>query len=156
MPVTATPTSQIVVTRDQVRLFMRDRAENNILLDAVQFSDNELNTATEFAVHAFNAVTPQSTWTPSNFPNPYVLLIGTVRFLLQSEAFQQIRNQSSYQDGEIAPIGLSDKMAAYAQLAQELKAEFNELTRGMKSEANCYAGFASLSSGYRNVGRSRM
>ena len=58
MPVVGTPTTPTVVSKDQVRMFMRDYASNNILLDDVQFTDNELNLAMEMAVSALNAVAP--------------------------------------------------------------------------------------------------
>ncbi len=157
MPATGTSTTSPIVSRDQVRLFLRDRANRNILLDDVQFADEDLNLALEMATSAFNAVTPQSTFTPATFPEhlEYVLLIGTVRFLLMSESFLQVRNQATYQDGDIAPIGIDDKQAAYAQLAQVLKAEWDELVRGVKTQNNMEGAYNSLGSGYRSVGRYR-
>lgn len=155
MPIVGTPTTPTVVSRAQVRMFLRDRADRNILLDDVQFADDDLNLAAEMATSAFNTVTPQSMYTPSSFPShlQYLLLIGTVRFLLMSESFLQIRNQSTYQDGDIAPIGIDDKQAAYAQLAQILKAEWDELTRGVKTQDNLEGAYNDLGSGYRNVSR---
>ena len=155
MPVTATPTTPTVVSRDQVRMFMRDRAENNILLDEVQFTDKELELALAMAVSAFNSVTPQSNMTPSSFPQwlMYVLLIGTVRFLLMSESFMQVRNQATVQDGDIAPIGISDKAALYSQLAQNLKQEWDELVRGIKTQNNMESAYNRLGSGYVNTSR---
>lgn len=136
-------------------MFLRDRADRNILLDDVQFSDADVNLAAEMAASAFNAVTPQSRFTPSSFPShlQYVLLIGTARFLMMSESFLQIRNQATYQDGDIAPIGIDDKQAAYMQLAQILKAEWDELVRGVKTQDNLESAYNSLGSGYRNVTR---
>lgn len=153
MPVVGTPTTPVVLTINQVRMFMRDRADKNILLDKVQFSDAEQNLAMEMAVYAYNAVTPQTNLIPSNFPNKYVLLVGTVRFLLQSESYLQARCQASYQDGDIAPIGIDDKAALYSQLAQELKAEWDSLVRGIKSQANMEGAYNQLSSGYVNTSR---
>lgn len=155
MPIVATPTTPTVVTKDQVRMFMRDYADNNILLDTVQFTDAELNNALEMAVSAFNAITPQSSLTPQTFPTHlrYLLLIGTTRFLLMSESFMQVRNQATVQDGDIAPIGISDKAALYAQLAKQLKDEWDELSRGIKTQNNMESGYNSLGSGYRNVSR---
>jgi len=157
MPVVGTPTTPVIVSKDQVRMFLRDRADRNILLDDVQFADEDLNLAMEMATSAFNAVTPQSYFTPSTFPEhlQYVLLIGTVRFLLMSESFLQVRNQATYQDGDIAPIGIDDKQAAYAQLAQVLKGEWDELVRGTKTQSNMEGAYQSLGSGYRHVGRFR-
>ena len=157
MPVVGTPTTPVIVSKDQVRMFLRDRADRNILLDDVQFADEDLNLAMEMATSAFNAVTPQSYFTPSTFPEhlQYVLLIGTVRFLLMSESFLQVRNQATYQDGDIAPIGIDDKQAAYAQLAQVVKAEWDELARGVKTQNNMEGGYNSLGSGYSYASRFR-
>lgn len=132
---------------------MRDRAPKNILLDDVQFTDQELDLAMEMATSAYNAVTPQSNVTPSTFPHKYVLLIGTVRFLLMSESFLQVRNQATVQDGDIAPIGIDDKAALYAQMAQGLKAEWDELVRGIKTQLNMESAYNTLGSGYLNVTR---
>ena len=155
MPVTGTPVTPSVVTKDQIRMFLRDRAENNILLDDVQFSDTELNTALEMTVSSYNAVTPQTNLTPQNFPTHlrYVLLIGTARYLLMSESFVQARNQATVQDGDIAPIGISDKAALYAQLSKDLKSEWDELVRGIKTQNNMESAYGTLGSGYKNVSR---
>ena len=157
MPVVGSPTTPVVVSKDQVRMFLRDRADKNILLDDVQFTDDELNFATEMTVSAFNAVTPQTRFTPSSFPEHlrYVLLLGTARFLLVSESFLQARNQATYQDGDIAPIGIDDKAALYSQMAASFKAEWDELVRGIKTQNNMESAYATLGSGYRNVSRHR-
>jgi hypothetical protein len=157
MSVVGTPATPFVVTKDQVRMFMRDRTDKNILLDDVQFTDEELNLAAEMAVSAFNSVTPQTHHTPSSFPDHlrYLLLIGIARFLLMSESFMQVRNQATYQDGDIAPIGIDDKAALYSQMAQALKAEWDELTRGIKTQNNMESAYNSVGSGYRNVSRYR-
>ena len=155
MPVVATPATPFIVTKDQVRMFMRDRANNNILLDTVQFTDDELNLAMDMAVSGFNTVTPQTNFTPQTFPShlKYLLLIGTTRFLLMSESFLQVRNQATVQDGDIAPIGIDDKAQLYAQLAASLKAEWDELTRGVKTQNNMESAYTTLGSGYRNTSR---
>jgi hypothetical protein len=155
VPVVGTPTTPTVVSKDQVRMLLRDRADKNILLDDVQFTDDELNLSLEMAASAYNAVTPQTALTPSTFPTHlrYVLLIGTVRFLLMSESFLQARNQATYQDGDIAPIGVDDKAALYSQMAQSLKAEWDELVRGIKTQNNMESIYTTLGSGYRNVTR---
>ena len=136
-------------------MFMRDRADKNILLDTVQFTDDELNLAMDMAVSGFNAVTPQTNFTPQTFPPhlKYLLLIGTTRFLLMSESFLQARNQATVQDGDIAPIGIDDKAQLYAQLSASLKAEWDELTRGVKTQNNMESAYNTLGSGYRNTSR---
>lgn len=155
MPVVGTPVRPSIVTRDQVRIFLRDNPQKNILLDDVQFTDPELDLALEMTISAYNSVTPQTMLTPSSFPLHlrYVALIGTVRWLLNSESFLQVRNQATYQDGDVAPIGIDDKQAAYAQLARLLKEEWDELVRGIKSQNNMESAYNTLGSGYRNTSR---
>jgi len=155
MPVVGTPVTPVAVTKDQVRMFLRDRADRNILLDDVQFTDDELNAATEMAVSMFNGITPQTMFTPSSWPThlKWLLLIGTCRYLMWSESFVQIRNQATYQDGDIAPIGVDDKQAAYAQLAQLLKAEWDETARNVKIQNNMEGCYNNLGSGYAYVTR---
>lgn len=155
MPIVATPTTPVILSKDQVRMFLRDRADNNILLDTVQFTDDEVNFALEMAVSMFNGITPQTNLTPMSFPRHlrYLLLLGTTRFLLTTESFLQARNQATVQDGDVSPIGIDDKAALFSQLAKGLRDEWEEMTRGIKSQNNMESAYNTLGSGYRNVSR---
>lgn len=162
MPVVATTATPFKITEDNIRMFLRDYAlgklpggQGNIILDDVQFTPDELTNAIYFAVQAYNAVTPISSVTEETFPNPYLLLIGTARFLMMSESFHQLRNQVHVQDGDIAPTGIYEKHQLYLQLAQQLKAEFDELTRNIKNQQNMEGAYGFLGSGYRYIGRGR-
>ena len=162
MPVTGTPTPPVKLTEDNIRMFLRDYAlghlpggQGNILLDTVQFTKDEVTNAIDFAIEAFNALTPVSSFIEENFPNRYVLLIGTCRFLLMSESFHQLRNQASVQDGDIAPTGIYDKAQAYMGLAQALQAEWQMLSKNMKTQQNMEGAYGSVGSGYRYIGRGR-
>jgi hypothetical protein len=157
VPVVATPTCPFVVSRDQVRMFLRDYADarGNILLDTVEFTDRDLNLAIEMCVSAYNSVTPMTFLTPQSFPKNlmYVLLLGTTRFLLMSESFAQIRGQLTVQQGNISPVGISDKAMQYSQLAQSLREEWDALVRGVKTQFNMEGAYAVLDSGYLNTSR---
>lgn len=151
MPVTGTPVTPIIVTVDQVRMFMQDKAENNILLDDVQFTQDQVNFAIEMAVEAYNAITPISYETPSTFPNKYLLMLGVTKFLMMSEVFKQIRNQATVQDGDVVNIGIDDKQAAYAQFYNLIHAEWNEISRSIRTQRNMESAVDELGSGYRSV-----
>lgn len=154
MSITATPVTPVVITTDQLRMFIRDKAEYNILIDGVQFTQAETDLAVEMAVNAYNGITPISNVTSSTFPNPYLLLLGSARFLMMSESFLQLRNQASYQSGNVAPIGIHDKSVGYQQLAAQLKAEWDEMGRAIKTQLNMESCYGTLSSGYRGIARS--
>jgi len=150
MPVVATPATPVIVTVDQVRMFLRDRPDYNILLDDVQFRQDEINFAVEMVTSNYNAVTPQTELIPQTWPVKlqYVLLLGVAAFLMKMEASRQLRNQLTYQDGDIAPIGIDDKHAMYVQWGQILKQEWDFLVRNIKTQDNLEAAYGYLRSGY--------
>lgn len=132
-----------------VQRFLRDYAQNNILLDAVQFEEEDIADATKFAIAEYNAMTPISTVDEDSFPNDWVLLMGIVSHLMRSESFLQLRNQATYQDGDIQNIGVDDKFAFYNQLAQQLKSDWKDAAQKIKQQINLESTYNSLSSGYR-------
>lgn len=155
MPIVATPAvnpSAPTITVDMVRLFLRDYSNNNILLDDVQFQDTDVNQAMTMMANQFSVMNPISNDTVASIP-PAILIIGTASWLMSSEAFLQIRNQATYQDGEISGIGIDDKTQLYQQLSAKLKEEWQTLARGYKTQRNLESAYGFLSSGYRNVGR---
>lgn len=159
MSVSATPVTTQIITQDDIRGFLRDVAGQvpgtgvqNIMFDLPEFSDADIQRAIKFTAARFNVMTP-----PSNDPvdtiNAWLLLIGVSEFLMTSEAFRQTRNQVTYQDGDVAPIGLDDKQQMYLNLAQLLKAEFEEKAKAFKISRNMESAYGSIGSGYRNTSR---
>lgn len=137
------------VTAGHVQRFLRDYAQNNVLLDNVQFESEDIIDATKFAIAEYNAMTPVSSFDESSFPNDWVLLMGICAHLMQSEAFLQLRNQATYQDGDIQNIGVDDKFSFYNGLAQQLKSDWKAVAQKMKQQSNMEQAYGSLSSGYR-------
>ncbi|MAG27829.1 hypothetical protein CMI47_20050 [Candidatus Pacearchaeota archaeon] len=139
MAVTGTPVvaaAANTITATEMREFLRDYAVQNPLLDTVEFSDTEFTTAIDRAVDHANVISRATTWAAANFPNKYALLIGAAQYILQSEAFRQVRNQATYQDGNIQPIGIDDKQAAYLGMSQALKQEYIQLVTSIKIAEN--------------------
>lgn len=137
------------LTSGDVREFLRDYGEYNILLDNVEFTEDEIEKAMSFAVDRYNLLTPVTTITEDTFPNRWLLLIGTCIHLLQSAAFLQLRNQATYNDGDVERIGIDDKFALYQQLAGALSADWNQYAQKIKQQNNMEGAYGSLSSGYR-------
>jgi hypothetical protein len=157
MPVVATPnansSNSLILSRNQIRMMLRDYgAQSNILLDTVQFSDAELDQATNMAISEFNCMTPISGITNGNLPVS-ILLLGVCSWLMMSESFLQIRNQATVQDGDIAPIGIDDKNQIYFSLAQSIKADWKSTAKMYKTQLNMESAYGQLSSGYINVSR---
>jgi len=159
MPVIATPVTTQIITQDDIRGFLRDIAGQipntgsyNIMFDLPEFADTEIQRAIKFTTARFNVMTPPSNDAADNI-SIWLMLIGVSEFLMMSEAFRQTRNQVTYQDGDIQPIGLDDKQQQYMALAQLCKAEFEEKAKAYKISRNMEACYGSLGSGYRAVSR---
>jgi hypothetical protein len=141
------------LTSDDVRWFLRDKPEHNIILpDNVEFSTEDINRAIRFTVAKYNVLPPQTTYTYENI-NEYVLMCGVCAILLRSEGIRQNRNEVRAQDGNIAPVNLDEKQAQYAAWADRLQQEFDMHCRLSKTEANMESCYDSQSSGYRYLGR---
>jgi hypothetical protein len=155
VPVVATPATPIVVTVDQVRRFMQDYPSKNILLDDVEFTQEDINQGVEIITSLWNSTTPISQILPQSWPRPFfgILLFGVAWYLLRSAAILQLRNQATYQDGDISPIGAYDKEPQYLALSQTMKAEWDQMVKDVKVQLNMESAYGSLSSGYRNTSR---
>lgn len=161
MPVVGTPATGVMLTRDMIRMSLRDIAGGipntgvvNVLLDNVEFSDADLENAMAFTVDRYNAMTPVTNASAGSI-NRFILLKGVIGFLLHSESYRQLRNQATVQDGDVAPIGIDDKQAMYAQLAQLADQQFEQYARGVKTQRNMEAAYGGLGSGYSGTTRNR-
>jgi zona occludens toxin (predicted ATPase) len=76
-------------------------------------------------------------------------------YLIKSAAILQLRNQATYQDGDIAPIGVDDKYPLYMQLAQQLESDAQATFLQVKMQNNLEGMYGSLGSSYAYVGRYR-
>lgn len=137
---------------NMVRLFLRDRAEFNLLLDDVQFSTQDIENAVRLTLSELNVMPPVTSFTIDDTPE-YLLVLGTARYLAYSEAFLQVRNQVSFQSDDNEAVGIDDKYALYMQLQNDLRAEWKEAARRFKDNKNAESGYGSMSSGYANVTR---
>ena len=148
MPVVLTSVTLPILTSDDVRLFLRDFPQFNLLLDQVQFTNSEISKAVDFTVDNFNVIPPITSFSADIIPKS-LLLIGTVSWLLRSESFLQVRNQVTYSDGDISPIGIDDKAGLYSQLARELRDQFQIESQKFKIADNMSKAYGSVGSGYR-------
>lgn len=147
-----------MITTGQVSTFLRDFPDYNILLGDVQFTEEDINEAIKFAIDEFNAMAPITNYTHENFPNDWLLLLGTAAHLLKSEAFLQLRNMATYSDGDVQNIGVDDKAPAYMNFVQAIQNEWMTSAQRFKQQINMENGYGWLSSGYRYIypgGRTR-
>ena len=137
--------SNWVVNPNQVRDFMRDFPDKNILVDGVEFEDPEVEKAIHFTISMANAIARPTSYSVTNFPNEYVLLMRVCSYLLKSEGIRQLRNEAMYQDGNIQPVGLDNKQQSYTALATQYLQEFTQMLTAIKIQENM-SSFGQMSS----------
>jgi len=136
---------------NDVRLFIRDRPEWNRLLNKEEFSQEQIDQAMKLTVMLFNDITPSTQYTVKEFPYQYLLLIGTVYHLLFGGGLGRSRNRLAYQtDG----VSVDDEAHADVELSlsSQLKAEFMQMAKDKKIEANVKRGWGNVPSEYRGAG----
>ena len=136
----------------RIRLLIRDRSENNILLDDVQFSPQDVEAAMCLTISELNTMPPVGSFTVDTTPE-YLLILGTCRYLAFSEAWLQVRNQLTFSSDDNEVIGIDDKFPLYMQLQETLRAEWKQAAIAYKMSINAESGYGALESGYLNVTR---
>lgn len=154
MPTQVPAATPVPLLREEVRMFLRDvpgvipgSGSENVLLDDVEFSDRELALATRLAVSRFNTMRPPIRQLVAEQIPLDILIVGVVSFLLNSESFRQLRNQSSVPDGETS-LGIDDKHQLYAGARQRIYEEFTELATNWKVMKNMAACWGGVNSGF--------
>lgn len=148
------------LTTEEIRMFLRDQPEYNILLDDVEFADSDIALAMKLTVSKWNAIPPISNATSPDQLNEFILLFGVCGFLMKSEGLRQLRNQMQTQDGNIAPVGIDEKEALYMKWARHFQDEFFAYAKQFKIQQNMESILDSgcgarngFGSGYRYIGR---
>jgi hypothetical protein len=157
------PANEFRITSEEIRMFMRDQPDYNILLDDIEFSDGDITRAMRLTVAKWNALPPITSLPDASLLNEWILLCGVCCILLKSEGLRQMRNQLQTQDGNIAPVGLDEKESLYLKWSMVFCDEFERLARQAKIQQNLEsiltagpggAGTGNcLRSGYYYIGR---
>lgn len=154
MPTQVPSTASPAPLRDEIRMFLRDvpgfipgSGSENVLLDDVEFSNEELALAIRLAVSRFNSMNPPIRHLVAEQIPLDILLYGVAMFLINAESFRQLRNQTSVPDGETA-IGIDDKHQAYAALKQRLSDEFTAQATSWKVAKNMAACWGGVNSAF--------
>jgi len=160
MPVQLSASTDFSLTTGDIRAFMRDQPEYNILLDDIEFADKDIERAMRLTVAKWNAIPPITNLTSPGQLNEWILLCGVCCILLKSEGLRQKRNQLTVQDGNIANVGLDEKEALYLKWSLVFCDEFERLAKQWKIEQNMESILGTgpgannnLGSGYRYIGK---
>jgi hypothetical protein len=126
-----------ILTAEEVRLFLQDRAELNSLLLGIRFTPEMIEQAMINTVDYYNLMNPPTgtMYSIENFPYRSLLLLGAAAYLLRSGAINEAANQLSYSaDG--VQINDKDKAQIFMSLAENLQKDFKELGQQIKMNQN--------------------
>jgi hypothetical protein len=126
-----------ILTAEEVRLFLQDRAELNPLLLGIRFTPEMIEQAMLNTVDYYNLMNPPLgiMYSIENFPYRSLLLLGTAAYLLRSGAINEAANQLSYSADGIQ-VNDKDKAQIFMSLAENLQKDFKELGQQIKMNQN--------------------
>lgn len=129
-------------TIDRVRLFMRDNASLNALLNGQETTDALIDLAIDMTTDDFSITTPViATFTLDSFPSLYLLIYGTVINVLRSAGILQSRNNLNYSDGGIT-VASSDKTALYQSWIDRFYQDYESKKKNFLIQTNAEQAFS--------------
>ena len=139
-----------LVTPQDVRFFMMDRtASENFLLDSVEFSDEDINSAFTLSVDKYNSTLPMvDSYTTENFPYRYELMLGASATLLRSKGLNYLRNNLDFSTKDGTTINDKSKAGDYLKLADVMMQEFDNRITQIKKTKNAEQAYGFVSGVY--------
>lgn len=139
----------MLVTAQYLREFVRDKAENNYLIEGEEVSDTAAQIAMDMTISDWNSTAPTSSDSIVNFPYPHILLSGALYRIFMGQCALFARNSMSYSDGGLT-IPISERFELYQALASLFQADYQSAMTKNKIRINLDQGWGSVSSDYSN------
>lgn len=141
------------LTLAEIRMVVADRCPaGNVLMDALEFDDEEVAIFIRRAVDEFNEkYQPWTTYNCQSFPWRFHWALGAAGNMLRAAAVKIRRNQLAYQAGGVS-IEDDNRSRDYREMADDLLNEWHEFIVSKKRTINYTAGFATQLSGYSYLG----
>ncbi len=137
------------LTADQVREFISDYPESNLLLDKEEFSDAFIELCMELGVSEYNVMPPRSGFNVDNFPSKSLLLLATLWQMYLGRSAMMARNNLSYTDGGLQ-IPVEEKYELYKNLSDTFRMQFMEAAGRLKVQMNMESGWGEVRSDEAN------
>lgn len=129
----------------EVRTYINDFEEANLLVDGEEFSDTMIQLCIDLAVEDYNSLSPLSSFSPYNFPSKGLLLLGTLAKMYSGKAANLARNTMAYSDGGLT-IPIEERFELYQNLAGTYGAQFSAGAAKLKISQNMSDGWGHVSS----------
>lgn len=137
------------LTAQEVREYISDYPEANLLLDKEEFSNVFIELCMDLGVSEFNVIPPRSGFSVGNFPSKSLLLLGTLWQMYLGRSTMMARNHLSYTDGGLQ-IPIEEKYELYKNLADSFRTQFMEAAAKLKVAQNMESGWGQVRSDESN------
>lgn len=129
--------AQSILTAEEIRLFLLDRAELNPLLLGIRFTPEMIEQAIINTVDYFNLMNPpiNEYYTVENFPFRALLLLGASGYLLRSAAVNEASNQLTYASDGVQ-VNDKDKAQIFLSIGGGLWEEFKQMATNIRININ--------------------
>ena len=132
------------ISDKDVRMFLHDTPDGNLLLDDYEFTPEDIRTAQTLIVDKWNETPPNvAQYNLYNFPYRYHLLLGVAAHLYWMAAAQYRRNNLQYQIGGGA-INDQAKAPEYQAIGDQLMQRFEAWMVNKKNELQNLSGWAAV------------
>jgi len=126
----------MALTVEEIRTYIRDKEEWNILLEGKEQSTNtDIEMAMKLSISDVNVFPPVTQFNVESLNNDSLLLFGTLHHLANMEAERQLRNQVNY-SAQGLNAGIDDKTQMYTSLATYYKGLFDARCQSYKQYLN--------------------
>lgn len=140
----------------EIRLMLRDSSlEENLLIDGLNFTDEEILLATKLTIQKFNDIPPRENFpifNSSNFPFKSILLEGIIGQLFFMIAEYHRKNNLQYSAGGVS-LNDKNKEPNYLQSGQMHWQEFLQLAKAEKVKMNMDLNWGTIASPYAYIAR---
>lgn len=134
-----------ILSVEEVKEFISDNPESNLLLDEDEFSYTFIMLCMDLAADSYNSLSPMTRFNVGNFPSKSLLLLGTLYHMFSGAMAKMARNQLSYTDGGLQ-IPVEEKYELYKNLADTYGLQFNTNASRLKTSMNMEAGWGEIRS----------
>lgn len=138
------------ITISQVRTAIYDTcAQQNVLLDDLQFSDIQIVYSIQRAIDDWNDMSPAlfDSMTICNFPYRSKLCVGAIGHLFTMASFRYLRNAMRHSNAGLT-YDDQDKGQLYMQIAQANKAQWTSWVQTKKTQLNMQQCMGTISDAY--------
>jgi hypothetical protein len=135
------------LTVEEVREFVKDKVENNYLIDGEELSNTQVELAMELTVSEWNSTPPTSVATVDAFPYKHILMSGTLYRVFMGQAALLARNTFAFNDGGLS-VPLEERFQLYQMLSTMFQSDYYSTMTKVKANINMEEGWGSLGSDY--------